>query len=214
MRNTPRGGPGPECRSPETKRAVGVLEGILARHREQLLHDAWTIRALFASTKAPFRRAGFATRVLVPAAVAEMERLGSLHVDPVEEAFWILAEQRRMLNTAAVDARATAALYRHLGRLRPSQRRAAVRLLAARSAALAHPQGSTASNLLLVAVLAGSMVAAENTPSFSTALTLRFPDGPPFLPRDEVGLLVLPVEARERLDERALAMDLAARIGS
>ncbi len=213
MRNAPRAGPGPEFRSPEARKAIGVLEGILRGRREQLLHDVWTIRSLFASAQAPFRRAGFATRVVVPAALAEMERLGSLHVDPIDEAFWILAEQRRLLNDAAVDARATAALYKHLRKLRPSQRRAAIRILAARSAALAHPDGGAASNLLLVAALAGAMVPAEATPSYTAGASIRFPDGPPFLPRDELALLVLPVETRERLDERALALDLAAKTG-
>lgn len=213
MREPPKGGPGPERRSPETSRALGVVEGILRGRREQLLHDVWTIRALFASAQGPFRRAGFAGRVVVAAAVAEMDRLGSLHVDPLDEAFWILAEQRRMLNAAAVDARATHALYRNLAKLRPSQRRAAVRLLAARSAALAHPDGSAASNLLLVAALAGALLVAESTPSFQAATAARFPSGPPFLPRDVVTALLLPLEARERLDERALALDLAARAG-
>jgi hypothetical protein len=213
MKTTPTGGPGPERRSPETSRAIAVLEGILRGRREQLLHDAWTVRSLFASTRGPFRRAGYAARVVVPAATAEMDRLGSLHVDPIDEAFWLLAEQGRMLNSAAVDARAVRALCRNLAALRPSQRRAATRLLAARSAGLARPDGSPAANLLLVAVLAGSMVVAESTPSLIAATAARFPNGPPFLPRDVVGALLLPVETRERLDERALALDLAARAG-
>lgn len=207
----PRGGPSPADRSPIVRRAIGVLEELLAGRREQLLHDAWTLRAVFGSPHGPWRRAGFAPRVLLRAAGAEMDRLGSLHCDPLDEAFWLLAHQKPLLNHAVVDARVVGVLFRDRDRLRPSQQRAALRLLQARSANLAHPQGSPVSNLLLLAVLAGGMAAAEGSSALRTTVENRFPGGLPFVPRDEIQTLLLHLEARRRLDERALALDLAHR---
>jgi hypothetical protein len=203
----------PQGRSAVASRAVRVLEEILGARRGQLLHDVWVVRSLFATVHGPFRRAGFAARMVVPAAVSEMDRVGALHLDPIDEAFWLLAEQRRMLNAEVVEDRATRALFANLSRLRPSQRRAVRRLLAARTACAAHPEGSPASNLLLLAVLAGGLAAAEGTPSYLAAVSARFPGGPPARQLDEVSALVLAPEERARLDERAHLLDLSARTG-
>src|SRR5690606_34776301 len=186
---------------------------LLAGRREQLVHDAWVLRSLFCTQGGPWRRAGFATRVIVRAVSAEMDRLGTLHGDPLDEAFWILAEQRRLLNHEVVDTRVVRTLWRERDRLRPSQHRAALRLLHLRGRNLAHPQGSPASNLLLVAVLAGGIAAAEGSASLRAAIAGRFPAGLPYVPRDEAKSLLLPQEERRRLDERALALDLSWRSG-
>ncbi|WP_373049555.1 hypothetical protein [Vulgatibacter sp.] len=209
----PRGGPGPDDRSPAARQALQVLGELLADRRDQLVHDAWTLRSLFGSARGPWRRAGFATRVLVRAATAEMERMGTLHADPLDEAFWLLSEQQRYLNHDVVDERVVRTLWRERDRLRPSQQRAAVRLLQLRGHNLTHPRGSPASNLLLLAALAGGMSAAEGSESLRTAIAGRFPAGLPFVARDEADCLLLPQEARRRLDERALALDLAYRTG-
>ena len=209
----PRGGPGPEDRSAGASQALRVLDELLADRREQLVHDAWTLRALFSTQGGPWRRAGFATRVLVRAASAEMERMGTLHGDPLDEAFWLLAEQHRYLNHDVVDERVVRTLWKERDRLRPSQQRAAVRLLQVRGNNLAHPQGSPASNLLLLAALAGGMAAAEGSESLRSAIAGRFPAGLPWLPRDEADCLLLPQDERRRLDERALALDLSYRSG-
>jgi len=190
-----------------------VLEELLADRREQLVHDAWTLRALFSTPGGPWRRAGFATRVLVRAASAEMDRLGTLHGDPLDEAFWLLAEQHLYLNHDVVDERVVRTLWRERDRLRPSQQRAAVRLLQIRGRNLAHPEGSPASNLLLIAALAGGMAAAEGSESLRSAIASRFPAGLPWVPRDEADCLLLRQEDRRRLDERALALDLSYRSG-
>jgi len=209
----PRGGPGPDERSPAARQALLVLDELLAERREQLVHDAWTLRSLFCSSRGPWRRSGFATRVLVRAASAEMDRLGTLHGDPLDEAFWLLAEQQRYLNYDVVDDRVVRTLFRERDRLRPSQQRAAVRLLQQRSHNLLHEGGSPASNLLLIAALAGGMAAAEGSESLRCTVATRFPSGLPYVPTDEAGVLLLPLEARRRLDERALALDLSYRTG-
>ena len=209
----PRGGPGPEARSPAARKALSVLDELLDGRREQLVHDAWTLRSLFCSSRGPWRRSGFATRVLVRAASAEMERMGTLHGDPLDEAFWLLAEQQRFLNHDVVDDRVVRTLFRERDRLRPSQQRAAVRLLQLRGHNLAHAGGSPASNLLLLAALAGGMAAAEGSESLRGAVATRFPSGLPFVPRDEATCLLLPQDARRKLDERALALDLSYRTG-
>lgn len=207
----PRGGPGPEDRSPAAKQALVVLGELLGDRREQLIHDAWTVRGVFGSAKGPWRRAGFTTRILVRAADAEMERVGALHADPLDEAFWLLCEQGRYLNHDVVEERAVRTLFRNMDQLRPSQQRAVHRLLQRRTANLAHTAGSPASNLLLLAILSGGMSAAEGSESLRTAIAARFPAGLPYVPRDEVDGLLLPQEARQRLDERALALDLSFR---
>lgn len=195
------------------QRAIRVLEELLGDDREQLLHDAWTVRSLFCSPGGPWRRAGFATRVLVRALVAEIDRLGTLHVDPIDEAFWLLAEQHRYLNHDVVDERVVRVLFREHERLRPSQQRSVIRLLRARARSLGHPEGSPATNLLLLAVLAGSLAAGEASESLRNAIQARFPRGPSFAPRDEVEVLLLPHDIRRQLDERALALDLFHRSG-
>lgn len=209
----PRGGPGPADRSLAARQALRVLDELIADRQAQLLHDAWTLRALFASSEGPWRRAGFAPRVLVRAASAEMDRLGTLHGDPLDEAFWLLADQRRLLNHAVVDERVVRTLWKERLRLRPSQQRAALRLLDLRTRNLAHPQGSPASNLLLLSALAGGMAAAEGTASMRKAIADRFPDGLPYVPRDEVESLLLPQKERQKLDERAQRLDLSWRTG-
>lgn len=198
------------ARTEAAHRAVRVLGGILAGRREQLVHDCWTLRSLFASTTGSFRRAGFTAAVLVRAAAAEMDRVGTLHGDPLDEAFWLLSEQSHLLNWKTVDARATATLWGAPGMLRRSQRQAALRLVEARARCLAHPDGGPASNLLLLAVLAGGLHAVASARSYHSVADARFPDGLPFTLQDEVSELLLAQELRQRLDERALALDRAA----
>ena len=203
------GGPAAGQRSETAARAVRVLAAVMEGRREQLVHDAWTLRSLFSGTVGPFRRAGFAPQVAVRALAAEMDRLGSLHGDPIDEAFWLLAEQGARLNASVVDARAVSSLFSARGVLRPSQRQAALRLLEARTRCLAHPEGSHASNLLLVAVLAGGVAAAASGEALRRAADARFPGGLPFHPADEVSELLLAPEVRQRLDERALRLDMS-----
>lgn len=190
-----------------------VLADLLEGRREQLLHDAWTLRAIFGSTSGPWRRAGFATRVLARAAGAEFARVAVLRTDPLDEAFRLLAEQHKLLNHVLVEERSVRALFAELVQLRPSQQAAARRLLRLRGEHRLHPAGGPASNLLLIAIVAGGLAAARETESMR-AVQARLPeDAREALPEEEAALLVLADGARERLDERALAMDLAFRIG-
>jgi hypothetical protein len=80
-----------------------------------------------------------------------------------------------------------------------------------RTANRGHPAGRPASNLLLLAVLAGGMEAIEGAESFRNAIASRFPDGLPYLPGGEARALLLPDGARLHLDQQALAIDRAAR---
>jgi hypothetical protein len=196
----------------EAERSLAVLESLLSGRREQLVHDVWTLHFVFASSEGPWRRAGFASRVLVRAAVAEMDRLGGLCADPLEAAFWVLNAQRRLLNHDVVDERVTRAVFSSLHYLRPSQQRAARRLLRARTENLAHPEGSAGSNLLLLAAAAGGLSWIQELDSFRTALELRFEGDPPLRAIDRLQILRLEPEERLRLDERALAFDLAHRL--
>jgi len=196
----------------EARRSLGVLRELLAGRREQLVHDAWTLHLVFASPEGPWRRAGFASRVLVRAAIAEMDRVGGLHADPLEAAFWVLNAQRILLNHDVVDERITRAVFHSCHLLRPSQQRAARRLLQARADNLGHPRGSPGSNLLLLAATAGGLSWIQELDSFQTALALRFEGRPPMLANPELALLRLDPEERLRLDEHALALDLAHRL--
>ncbi|HEY0839461.1 MAG TPA: hypothetical protein VGD74_04695 [Vulgatibacter sp.] len=190
-----------------------VLADLLEGRREQLLHDAWTLRAIFGSTSGPWRRAGFATRVLARAAGAELARLPVVRTDPLDEAFWLLAEQHDLLNHGLVEERSVRALFGELGQLRPSQQAAARRLLRLRGELRLHPAGGPASNLVLISIVAGGLAAARETESMR-AVHARLPaDARDAAPAEEAGLLVLENGVRERLDERALALDLAFRIG-
>lgn len=208
----PRGGPGPEDRSPAVQQSLQVLEELMGEQRLQLLHDVWTIRGLFEpGGLGPWRRAGFTTRVLVRAVGAEMDRIQSRHQDPVAEAFWLLAEQRRYLNFDVVEERVVRFLFGEIHELRPSQKRAAQRLLLLRTANLAHEKGSPASNLLLIATVAGGLLASAPSESMSSLVASRFPNGLARLPADELDLLTLPMEARRHMNEKALAIDLAFR---
>lgn len=207
----PRGGPGPEDRSPAVKQSLQVLEELVGEQRLQLLHDVWTVRGLFEPGHGPWRRAGFTTRVLARAVGAEMDRIGSRHQDPVAEAFWLLAEQRRYLNFDVVEERVVRLLFREVHELRPSQQRATHRLLRQRTHNLAHPNGGPASNLLLVATVAGGLLAAADSESMGSLVASRFPNGLPMVPNDELELLTLPMDARRHMNEKALAIDLAYR---
>lgn len=197
---------------PEARQSLDVLEALLAGRREQLLHDVWTLHFVFASPEGPWRRAGFASRVLVRAATAEMDRVGGIFADPLEAAFWVLTAQRRLLNHDVVDERTARALFAASSLLRPSQQRAARSLLRLRTESLAHPRGTPGSNLLLLAVTAGGLSWIQELDSFRTALRVRFEDEPPLRRSEALGLLRLEAEERLRLDERALAFDLAHRL--
>ncbi|HWV39205.1 MAG TPA: hypothetical protein VN033_12115 [Vulgatibacter sp.] len=190
-----------------------MLEELLDGQRDQLLHDAWSVRAIFGSTSGPWRRAGFATRVLARAAGAELARLPAIRSDPLDEAHWILAEQSRLLNHVAVEERSVRALFGELGQLRPSQQAAVRRLLRFRSAHRLHPQGGPASNLLLIAILAAGLAAARDTESMRAVFARLPADVREVLPSERASILILDAEVRERLDERSLALDLAFRIG-
>lgn len=196
----------------EARQSLVVLRSLLGDHRAQLLHDIWTLHFVFAASDGPWRRAGFASRVLVRAAVAEMDRIGGIFADPLEAAFWILNAQRRLLNHDVVDERTARALFAHLELLRPSQQRAARSLLRCRSENLVHPEGTVGSNLLLISVVAGGLSWIQDLDSFRTALELRFGGNPPLRRAEGLGLLRLDTEERLRLDERALAFDLAHRL--
>lgn len=190
-----------------------VLADLLEGRREQLLHDAWTLRAVFGSASGPWRRAGFATRVLARAAGAEFARLPVVRVDPLDEAFWLLTEQATLLNHGLVEERSVRALFAELGQLRPSQQAAARRLLRLRGEHRLHPAARPGSSLLLIAILAGGLAVARETESMR-AVHARLPSNTREpLPSETAGLLVLDTGIRERLDERALALDLAFRIG-
>lgn len=190
-----------------------VLEQLLEGRRDQLLHDAWTVRAIFGSASGPWRRAGFATRVLARAAGAELARLPAIRSDPLDEAYWIVLEQRALLNHVAVEERSVRALFAELGQLRPSQQAAARRLLRLRGDHRIHPFGGPASNLLLLAIVAGGLAVARDTESMRAVHAGLPPDVREALPSERAGVLILEPGARERLDERALALDLAYRIG-
>lgn len=196
----------------EAARSLDVLGQLLSGRREQLVHDAWTLHLVFASPEGPWRRAGFASRVLVRAAIAEMDRVAGLYSDPLEAAFWVLNAQRILLNHDVVDERITRTLFRSSHLLRPSQQRAARRLLQARADNLGHPRGSPGSNLLLLAATAGGLSWIQELDSFQTALALRFEGRPPYLATEKLALLRLDPEERLRLDEHALALDLAHRL--
>ena len=196
----------------EARKSLEVLGSLLAGRREQLLHDVWTLHFVFASADGPWRRAGFASRVLVRAAIAEMDRVGGIHADPIEAAFWVLNAQRRLLNHDVVDERTTRTLFAASDLLRPSQQRAARRLLLCRTENRQHPEGSAGSNLLLLSVVAGGLAWVQELNSFQTALALRFDGEPELREADGLDLLRLKAEDRLRLDERALAFDLAHRL--
>lgn len=193
------------------QQSLQVLEELMGEQRLQLLHDVWTVRGLFEPGNGPWRRAGFTTRVLARAAGAEMDRIQSRHQDPVAEAFWLLAEQRRYLNFDVVEERVVRLLFAEIHELRPSQKRAAQRLLLLRTENLAHPLGNPASNLLLVATVAGGLLAAAHSESMGSLIASRFPNGLAVLPQDELALLSLPMDARRHMNEKALAIDLASR---
>jgi hypothetical protein len=192
--------------------ALEVIAELLQDRREQLLHDVWNLRSLFASSDGPWRRAGFASRTLVRAAVAEMDRREGVGADPVEAAFWILSAQRLLLNHDVVDERLTRTLFDAAEQLRPSQRQAAFRVLAARSANLQHPRGGPASNLLLITAVAGGLEWVSELTSYQAAAQLRFPGEAPQRRSAEAGVLLLDTERRHLLDERAHAIDLAHRL--
>lgn len=196
----------------EAQKSLDVLEAQLAGRREQLLHDVWTLHFVFASSDGPWRRAGFASRVLVRAAIAEMDRVEALAADPLEAAFWVLNAQRRLLNHDVVDERTARALFAHTELLRPSQQRAARSLLRCRTENRLHPQGTAGSNLLLLSVVAGGLAWIQELDSFHTALELRFEGEPELHAVEGLELLRLEPEERLRLDERALAFDLAHRL--
>lgn len=200
---------GPEA---EARKSLDVLESIFGGRREQILHDAWTLHFVFASPEGPWRRAGFASRVLVRAAVAEMERIGGLFADPLEAAFWVLNAQRRLLNHDVVDERSARTLFAYTELLRPSQQRAARSLLRCRTLNRLHPKGSAGSNLLLLSAVAGGLAWIRDLDSYQSALELRFEGEPELRASEEAGLLRLEADARLRLDERALAFDLAHRL--
>jgi len=191
----------------------GVLEELLDGRQDQLLHDAWTIRAIFGSTSGPWRRAGFATRVLARACGAELSRLPAIRSDPLDEAHWILAEQAKLLNHVAVEERSVRALFGELGQLRPSQQAAVRRLLRLRGTHRLHPHGSPASNLLLIAIVAGGLAVARETESMRAVLARLPADVREAQPSERASVLILDAGVRDRLDERALALDLAYRIG-
>lgn len=204
-----RAGTGP---GQEASRLLGVLEQLFGGRREQLLHDVWTLRSVFSSPQGPWRRAGFASRVLVRAATAEMKRFGALCSDPLEAAFWILTEQRLLLNHDVVDERMTRALFACSEQLRPSQHRAARRILRSRSENLQHDDGGPGSNLLLLACTAGGLSWIQDLDSYCAAIDVHFHGDPPLRTSGLAGALLLEAEDRTRLDERALAIDLAHRI--
>lgn len=192
---------------------LGVLEELLDGRRDQLLHDAWTIRAIFGSTSGPWRRAGFATRVLARASGAELARLPAIRPDPLDEAHWLLAEQAKLLNHVVVEERSVRALFGELGQLRPSQQAAVRRLLRLRGAHRLHPFCSPASNLLLIAIVAGGLAVARETESMRAVLARLPADVQEAPPSERASILILDAGVRDRLDERALALDLAYRIG-
>ncbi len=198
----------------DSLRALAVLEVHLAGRRERILHDVWTLRAVFGSREGPWRRAGFANRVLVRAASAELDRAGFLPDDPLHEAFCLLLEQRKVLNHCVVDERAVRVLFAALGTLRPSQQSAARRLLQVRAENQAHPDGGPATNLLLLGVTAGGLDLARGTESMRSALQVRFPEGAPEgRSAGCASSLVLDSDDRGRLDEHAQALDLSYRVG-
>lgn len=185
---------------------------MLGDRREQLLHDIWALHLLFASSEGPWRRAGFASRTLVRAAVAEMDRRDGVGADPVEASFWLLGAQRRLLNHDVVDERLARALFGAAEQLRPSQRQAASRILWARGTSLQHPRGGPDTNLLLITAVAGGLQWARGLASYQAAAQLRYPDGAPERLAPEARVLLLDSEKRLLLDERAQAIDLAHRL--
>lgn len=202
----PIGGPAPDERSPRARAAIERVRELLSGRREQLVHDLWTVRAVFASP-GHLRRAGFHPSVLARALAAELQRVGTQHEDPLDEAFWLLTEQPERLNWRVVDARASAALWRARGRLLPSQQRACTRLFGLRSAVVGDRAQSPSTNALLLAILAGSLQAHAGSPRLRAVLDAYLPEGPQFHARDEVEQLLLPLEVKQRLDERADALD-------
>lgn len=202
----PLGGPAPDDRTPRARAAVARLGELLAGRREQLVHDLWNVRAIF-STPGHLRRAGFHPSVLARALAAELQRVGTQHEDPLDEAFWLLAEQPERLNWRVVDARAAAALWRAQRQLLPSQQRACTRLFGLRSAVVGDRAQSPATNALLLGILAGSLSAHAGSPRLRAVIEAYLPDGAPFHARDEVEELLLPLEVKQRLDERADALD-------
>ncbi len=202
----PNGGPAPDERSPRARAAVARVGELLAGRREQLVHDLWTVRSLFAMP-GHLRRAGFHPSVLARALAAELQRVGAQHEDPLDEAFWLLAEQPERLNWRVVDARAAAALWCAQRRLLPSQQRACTRLFGLRSAVVGDRTQSPSTNALLLAILSGSLSAHAGSPRLRAVIEAYLPDGPTFQLRDEVLELLLPLEVKQRLDERADALD-------
>lgn len=198
-------------------RAIALLVELLGTRREELLHDAWTLRSLFSSKSGPFRRAGFAASVVVRACAQEMDRIGTLHTDPLNEAFFLIceaAERKTMLNHEVVDTRCVRVLCANLDELKASQRRAVVRLLALRTRNFLSERGGPATNLFLLGVLAGGIAACGAGRALDAHMQARFPQGLPFLIEDEVRELLLPKESRDRLDERALALDVPLPMSS
>jgi len=213
MLSLPTGGPAPHDRSPRARAAVARLAELLAGRRDQLVHDLWTVRAIF-SSPGHLRRAGFHPTVLARALAAELERVGTQHEDPLDEAFWLLAEQPERLNHRVVDARAATALWRAQRNLKPSQQRACTRLFGVRSAVVGDRAASPATNLLLLAILAGSLQAHAASPRVLAVIEAFLPEGLPYHPRDELLELLLAQETRLRLDERASALDQPAPTGT
>lgn len=198
------------CMSPldpprsEAALQLGALEVLLRGRRERLLHDAWTVRAIFASPEGPWRRAGFAKRVLNRALALPSER----SADPLVDAFRLLEDHHRLLNHARVDERSVRLLFAEHWQLSPSQQRAVGRLLRARSEAHGLAAGKPSSNLLLLAITAAGLELPQETVALPTAR------GEPGGKRELWRLLHLPDEARERLDRLAISIDQIGRVSN